>query len=85
MYILDEPTTGLSFLDSEKLLILLNELVEQGNSIIITEHDPYILSNCDYIIEMGVGGGTDGGELIAFGNPLDLNATKKSIIGRKQK
>jgi excinuclease UvrABC ATPase subunit len=63
-------------------LILLNELVDCGNSIIITEHDPYILSNCDYIIEMGIGGGSDGGEVIAIGTPLELKANTNSIIGR---
>ncbi|BCN31109.1 excinuclease ABC subunit UvrA [Anaeromicropila herbilytica] len=82
LYILDEPTTGLSFYDSEKLLDLLNELVEYGNSIIITEHDPYVLSNCDYIIEMGEGGGSDGGEVISHGNPMELKNNPKSIIGR---
>lgn len=82
LYILDEPTTGLSLYDSEKLLILLNELVERGNSIIITEHDPYILSNCDYLIEMGIGGGSDGGDIIAVGNPLEMKINPHSMIGR---
>lgn len=82
LYILDEPTTGLSFSDSEKLLGLLNELVDQGNSIIVTEHDPYILSNCDYILEMGRGGGNDGGTLIAQGTPAELKSNKDSIIGK---
>ena len=54
LYILDEPTTGLSFYDTERLMELLNELVDNGNSIIVTEHDPYVLSNCDYILEMSV-------------------------------
>lgn len=82
LYILDEPTTGLSFSDSEKLLNLLDELVDSGNSIIITEHDPYILSNCDYIIEMGIGGGSDGGEVITYGTPIQLMMNSNSIIGR---
>lgn len=69
LYILDEPTTGLSFSDSEKLMELLNELADCGSSLIVTEHDPYILSNCDYIIEMGPGGGRDGGSVIATGTP----------------
>lgn len=82
LYILDEPTTGLSFSDSERLMQLLDELVQQGASIIITEHDPYVLSNCDYIIEMGPGGGTDGGNVIAQGTPDELRKSEKSVIGK---
>jgi excinuclease ABC subunit A len=82
MYILDEPTTGLSFYDSEKLLVLMNELVDNNNTIIVTEHDPYILSNCDYIIEMGRGGGSEGGSVIAKGTPAELKNNSNSIIGR---
>lgn len=82
LYILDEPTTGLSFSDTEQLLNLLNELVDTGNSIIITEHDPYVLSNCDYILEMGEGGGTAGGNVIATGTPKELKNNPNSIMGR---
>lgn len=82
LYILDEPTTGLSFSDSERLLQLLDELVQQGASVLITEHDPYILSNCDYIIEMGPGGGTDGGSVIAQGTPAQLRENPASVIGK---
>jgi excinuclease ABC subunit A len=82
LYILDEPTTGLSLYDTERLLLLLNELVDCGNSIIITEHDLHVLSNCDYIIEMGQGGGKEGGEIIAVGTPNDLKNNPNSLIGR---
>ncbi len=82
LYILDEPTTGLSFSDSERLLQLLDELVRQGASVLVTEHDPYILSNCDYLIEMGPGGGTDGGSVIAQGTPAQLRDNPDSIIGK---
>lgn len=82
LYILDEPTTGLAFADSEKLMLLLQELVDRGNTVIVTEHDPYVLSNCDYLIEMGVGGGSDGGNVIAKGTPRELKMLKDSIIGR---
>ncbi|WP_455716012.1 ABC transporter [Anaerosporobacter sp.] len=82
LYILDEPTTGLSLYDTEKLLLLLNELVDCGNTIIITEHDLHVLSNCDYIIEMGQGGGKEGGEIIAVGTPRDLKNNSNSVIGR---
>lgn len=82
LYILDEPTTGLSFSNSERLLQLLDELVQQGASVLITEHDPYILSNCDYIVEMGPGGGTEGGHVIAKGTPAELRSNPASVIGR---
>jgi excinuclease ABC subunit A len=82
LYILDEPTTGLSFSDREKLMTLIQELVDKGNTVIVTEHDPYVLSNCDYIIEMGFGGGTDGGNVIASGSPTELTHNENSIIGR---
>ena len=82
LYIFDEPTTGLSFYDSERLMVLMNELVDMGNSVIITEHDPYILSNCDYIIELGKGGGDEGGSVIACGTPAELKNNSESIIGR---
>ena len=82
IYILDEPTTGLSFSDSEKLIQLMQELVDNGNTVIVTEHDPVVLSNCDYIIEMGPGGGSDGGYVLAAGTPAELRNNEKSIIGR---
>ncbi|MDF2544877.1 MAG: transporter related, partial [Herbinix sp.] len=82
LYILDEPTTGLSFHDSEKLITLMQELVDCGNTVIVTEHDPNVLSNCDYIIELGPGGGRDGGIIIAKGTPKELEDSSQSIIGR---
>jgi excinuclease ABC A subunit len=82
IYILDEPTTGLSFSDSERLIHLMQELVDSGNTVIVTEHDPAVLSNCDYIIEMGPGGGSDGGYVLATGTPAELKANHQSIIGR---
>lgn len=82
LYIFDEPTTGLSFYDSEKLMMLLDELVDRGSSVIITEHDPYVLSNCDYILELGRGGGNEGGSVIACGTPAELKNNPESMIGR---
>lgn len=61
---------------------LMLELTDAGNTVIVTEHDPSVLSNCDYIIEMGPGGGTDGGTVIAEGTPAALKQNNKSIIGR---
>ncbi|MBE9914194.1 ABC transporter [Paenibacillus donghaensis] len=82
VYILDEPTTGLSFSDTERLLELLKELADAGNTIIVTEHDPAILANCDYLIEMGPGGGSEGGSVIAEGNPRELASHPDSVIGK---
>ena len=81
IYILDEPSTGLSNSDTLKLIHLLEELVRQGSSIIIIEHDPLILSHCDWIIELGPGGGSKGGELIAEGTPDELKGNRASKIG----
>ncbi|MCL2323636.1 MAG: ATP-binding cassette domain-containing protein, partial [Oscillospiraceae bacterium] len=82
VYILDEPTTGLAFSDIERLIHLIQELVDNGGTVIVTEHDPWVLSNCDYIIEMGPGGGSDGGFIIATGTPEVLKRSENSIIGR---
>lgn len=81
LYVLDEPTTGLSLHDTVNLLALLDTLVEQGNSIIVIEHDPTVLSYCDWLIEMGPGGGNEGGEIIAQGSPLDLKQNPRSQTG----
>jgi excinuclease UvrABC ATPase subunit len=85
IYILDEPTTGLSFYDCERLIKLMQELVDSGATVIVTEHDPAVLSNCDYLIEMGPGGGSDGGYIIATGTPKELKSNEKSIIGKYMK
>lgn len=81
LYIMDEPTAGLSEKDIELLLKILRRIVEEGNSIILIEHNISVLSACDYIIEMGRLGGAMGGEVIACGSPLELRNNKESIIG----
>jgi excinuclease ABC subunit A len=81
LYILDEPTIGLSLYDTGRLLLLLDELVRKGNSLLVIEHDPVVLSRCDWIIELGPGGGRDGGQLIATGTPSDLRSNPSSLIG----
>ena len=81
LYILDEPTVGLSFYDVIKLMELLEKLVQEGNSIIIIEHDPEILSYCDYLIELGPEGGPKGGEVIAKGTPDQIKDNKNSKTG----
>jgi len=79
LYILDEPTVGLSFYDVVKLMELLERLVQEGNSVVIIEHDPEILSYTDYLIELGPEGGPKGGKVIAVGTPEDIKRNKESI------
>ncbi|MEJ2251094.1 MAG: ATP-binding cassette domain-containing protein [Candidatus Lokiarchaeota archaeon] len=81
LYILDEPTVGLSFFDTIQLMRVLDRLVDQGNSVIIIEHDPEILSFVDYLIELGPGGGPEGGNIINQGSPKNIKKSKTSIIG----
>jgi excinuclease ABC subunit A len=81
LYVLDEPTTGLSLYDTANLLALLDTLVKRGNSVIVIEHDPTVLSYCDWLIELGPGGGVEGGEVIAQGSPLDLKQNPRSQTG----
>ncbi len=82
MYILDEPTTGLHFADIDKLLNVLNTLVEKGNSVVVIEHNLDVVKCADWIIDLGPGGGKEGGSLIAEGAPKDLTKNKKSITGQ---
>ena len=82
LYVLDEPTTGLSLYDTALLLKLLDQLVVAGNSVIVIEHNTEILKNCDYIIELGPEGGVMGGEIIAKGTPEQLRNNPNSKTGR---
>ena len=77
VYILDEPTTGLHFDDVHKLLIALNKLVDNGHSVIIIEHNPDVIRSADYIIDLGLDGGYNGGEIISFGSVEDILREKK--------
>lgn len=78
---MDEPTVGLSFYDVVKLIELLDQLVREGNSVIIIEHDPEILSYCDYVIELGPEGGPKGGEVIAEGSVAKIKENPSSNTG----
>ncbi|MFP6807224.1 MAG: excinuclease ABC subunit UvrA [Pseudomonadales bacterium] len=80
-YILDEPTTGLHFDDVRKLLIVLNRLVNAGNSVTVIEHNLDVIKTADWIIDLGPNGGPDGGEIIAEGTPEQLAKNKKSETG----
>lgn len=74
LYILDEPTTGLHFDDVRKLIAVINRLVDKGNSCVVIEHSPELISACDYVIDMGPEGGDAGGSIIAEGSPAELKA-----------
>lgn len=81
LYVLDEPTTGLSLYDTALLLKLLDQLVVNGNSVIVIEHNVEVLKSCDYIIELGPEGGDKGGEIIAKGIPEQLKDNPNSRTG----
>lgn len=82
LYVLDEPTTGLSLYDTALLLKLLDMLVASGNSVIVIEHNVEVLKSCDYIIELGPEGGDKGGKIIAKGTPEMLRVNPNSKTGR---
>lgn len=82
VYILDEPTTGLHTEDIRKLIEVLNQLVEQGNTIIVIEHNLDVIKTADYVIDLGPEGGDGGGEVIACGTPQEIAEVKKSYTGQ---
>jgi excinuclease ABC subunit A len=81
MYILDEPTTGLHSVDIEKLLLVLNKLVDRGNTVLVIEHNLDVLKSVDYLIDVGPEGGEAGGNIVMAGTPEDVAACKSSITG----
>lgn len=81
LYILDEPTTGLHFDDIRKLLGVLRQLVAQGNTALVIEHELHVLASADWIIDLGPEGGKGGGRIIAEGTPQDVAKNKKSYTG----
>ncbi|MBU3077753.1 excinuclease ABC subunit UvrA [Sphingomonas quercus] len=82
LYILDEPTTGLHFEDVRKLLEVLHALVEQGNSVVVIEHNLEVIKTADWIIDLGPEGGDKGGEIVAAGTPEQVVKEKRSYTGR---
>ena len=81
LYVLDEPTTGLHFADVKKLLEVLNKLVEQGNTVILIEHNLDVIKCADYLVDLGPEGGDGGGEIIARGTPEEVSDVKESYTG----
>ena len=78
---MDEPTTGLHFHDVAKLLDVLHELVEGGNTVVVIENNLEVLKTADWIIDLGPEGGDGGGEIVAAGTPEDVAAVKRSYTG----
>jgi len=82
LYILDEPTTGLHFEDTRKLLDVLTKLVDQGNTIVVIEHNLDVIKSADHVVDLGPEGGAAGGRVIATGTPEDVAANPESATGR---
>jgi excinuclease ABC subunit A len=82
LYILDEPTTGLHFADIQRLLDVLNRLVESGNTVVVIEHNLDVIRNADYVIDLGPEGGDGGGEVLAAGSPREVAQIARSFTGQ---
>ena len=82
LYILDEPTTGLHFHDVKKLLEVLQELVDQGNTVVVIEHNLEVIKTADWIVDLGPEGGDGGGEIVASGTPEDVAKVKARYTGQ---
>ena len=82
VFVFDEPTIGLHPLDVQSLLGVFQKLIENNATVIVIEHDLDVISNSDYVIDMGPGGGKDGGEIVAAGTPYEISLNKKSITGK---
>jgi len=82
LYILDEPTTGLHFDDVRRLLNVLNQLVDKGNTVLVIEHNLDVIKSADWIVDLGPEGGSKGGNIVAEGTPKQVAKVKKSFTGR---
>jgi excinuclease ABC subunit A len=82
LYLLDEPTTGLHFADIQTLLVVLFRLRDAGNTLIVIEHNLDVIKCADWIVDLGPGGGSEGGELVATGTPEQVAENERSATGR---
>jgi excinuclease UvrABC ATPase subunit len=82
VYVLDEPTTGLHLADLQRLLALLDGLVDAGKSVIVVEHHQAVMAHADWIIDLGPGAGNDGGRVVFEGTPADLVKAKSTLTGK---
>jgi excinuclease ABC subunit A len=82
LYILDEPTTGLHFYDIEQLLVVLHRLRDEGNTVVVIEHNLDVIKTADWLVDLGPEGGSGGGQIIASGTPEDIAANERSYTGR---
>ena len=82
LFILDEPTTGLHFADIELLLGVLNRLKDQGNTVVVIEHNLDVIKTADWIVDLGPEGGSDGGQIVAEGTPEEVSKIKSSYTGQ---
>lgn len=82
MFIFDEPTTGLHFFDVEKLLKAFDQLLELGHSLVVVEHNPDVIRNADWVIDLGPDAGADGGQLVFEGTPEQLRKEGKTLTAQ---
>jgi excinuclease ABC subunit A len=82
LYVLDEPSTGLHARDIDVLIGVLDRLTAGRSTMLIIDHDPDIIANCDYVVDLGPGGGPDGGRIVAAGTPREIAASGSSVTGR---
>ena len=82
VFVFEEPTIGLHPLDVQTLLGVFRTLIDNGATVVVIEHDLDVIRNADFVIDMGPGGGSAGGEIVAAGTPAEIKANKQSITGR---